>query len=320
MSPLSWLKNAKVSNIRLPSLAVLNKPASGSEQTPHEQRKNAKLFISENNFPRFLHSQERLHIHLIKREFMIFARLLTIGLLFSFVSNGAAWGQQVKTKFEQLAAQEKAQPEMVQLWQKHPFQTLSTIDSYLEGSLKLVESSETPDQAAIKQMHTTAIRGAAAADRAFGTIIFSEYTSAFAGWNGAQQKQFRAGQKAFRDAQAALKTGQFETALSAGQSCVDKATPLGDWWGMAMGYSAVGQANKALGKNEASLTAYTQSRSINHQLRLGRAELASTLAMVELLQQMNQPTRARVTCQQGIALAEQLGDAASAAKLKKMLK
>ena len=105
MSPLSWLKNAKVSNIRLPSLAVLNKPASGSEQTPHEQRKNAKLFISENNFPRFLHSQERLHIHLIKREFMIFARLLTIGLLFSFVSNGAAWGQQVKTKFEQLAAQ-----------------------------------------------------------------------------------------------------------------------------------------------------------------------------------------------------------------------
>ena len=45
---------------------------------------------------------------------------------------------------------------------------------------------------------------------------------------GAQQKQFRGGQKAFRDAQAALRAGQFEAALTAGQSCVDKATPLGD--------------------------------------------------------------------------------------------
>ncbi len=251
---------------------------------------------------------------------MNFARLFALGLLFSCLLSGTAFGQTTKTKFEQLAAQENAQPEMVQLWQQHPFETLSTIDSYLEGSLKLVESSATPDQTVIKKMHTTAMRGAAAADKAFGTIIFSEYASAFAGWNGAQQKQFRAGQKAFREAQAALQAGQFEVALAAGQSCVDKATPLGDWWGMAMGYSTVGQANKALGKNEASLTAYTQSRSINHQLRLGRAELASTIAMVELLQQMNQPTRARVTCQQGLALAEQLGDAAIAAKLKQMLK
>jgi len=245
-------------------------------------------------------------------------RFIVVGLSISLLAQNTLFGQSVKSQFEQWAAQDsaQAQSELVKLWQNSPFSTLSTIDSYLEGSLKLVEISPTPDQAKIDQMHSMALRGATAADKAFGTVVFSEYTSAFAGWNTAQQKQFRGGQKDFRDAQTALQAGNLEAALAAGQACVDKATPLGDWWGMAMGYSAIGQANKAVGNLDESLIAYTQSRAINHQLRLGRAELASTMELVDLLQKMKRPARAHATCKQGIVLAEQLGDAATAMKLK----
>ena len=142
-------------------------------------------------------------------------------------------------------------------------------------------------------------------------MIFSEYASSFIGWNRAQQKQFRLGQKAYADAGAATKAKRYDAALTAGQDCVAKAQPLGDWWGTAMGFSAIGAAHKGLGDSEKALTAFTASRAIYHDLRLGRAELNCTVEMANLLKQSKQSVnkaRLKVTCQQGIALAQKLGN------------
>ena len=108
--------------------------------------------------------------------------------------------------------------------------------------------------------------------------------------------------------------------MPAGQDCLAKAQPLGDWWGTAMAYSAIGAAQKGLGDAEKSLTAYTSSRAIYHDLRLGRAELSCTVEMAALLKQAGNTPRAKVTCQQGIALAEQVGDGGTKAKLEEILK
>ena len=226
--------------------------------------------------------------------------------------------QNTKASFEELV-ETKAGNEIVALWKKSPFETLSTIDGYLEGSLKLVETSETPDQEVIAGLHAKAMVGARAADEAFGSVIFSEYASSFIGWSRAQQKQFRLGQKAYGEANAALQAGRFDDALSAGNDCLAKAQPLGDWWGTAMGYSAIGAAQKGLGDAEKALTAFTSARAIYHDLRLGGSELNCTIEMVELLKQSGSAVRAKVTCQQGIALAGRLGNSSAEAQLSKAL-
>jgi len=245
-------------------------------------------------------------------------RHICLTLLLAVVFSATTSAQNVKATFEQLATKQ-AGNEIVELWKKAPFETLPTIDSYLEGSLKITEASDTPDQNAITSMHAKAMTGARAADKAFGSIIFSEYASSFTGWNREQQKQFRLGQQAYGNAGAAIKAKRFDAALAAGQDCVAKAQPLGDWWGTAMGYSAIGAAQKGLGDSEQALTAFTTSRAIYHDLRLGGAELKCTLEMAALLKQAGTTMRLKVTCQQGIALAEKLGNDSAKATLSTIL-
>lgn len=245
-------------------------------------------------------------------------RHICLTLLLAVASCGTASAQNTKATFEQLAGK-KAVNEIVELWKKTPFETLSTIDSYLEGSLKLVEASDAPDQSVIKSMQTKAMTGARAADEAFGSIIFSEYASSFVGWNREQQQQFRLGQQAYGNAGTAIKAKRFDAALAAGQDCVAKAQPLGDWWGTAMGYSAIGAAHKGLGDTEQALTAFTMSRAIYHDLRLGAAELNCNLELAALLKQTGNTIRLKVTCQQGIALADKLGNNSAKATLSKIL-
>ena len=245
-------------------------------------------------------------------------RNVCVPFLLLAVFSATAPAQDIQASFEELA-EKNAGNEIVELWKKSPFETLPTIDSYLEGSLKLVESSETPDQKAIDGMHAKALAGARAADEAFGSVIFSEYASSFIGWNREQQKQFRLGQKAYGDARTSLQSGSFDDALSAGKDCLAKAQPLGDWWGTAMGYSAIGAAQKGLGDTEKALTAYTSSRAIYHDLRLGGSELSCTVEMVALLKQSGNTGRAKVTCQQGIALAERLGNSSVKTQLSQTL-
>ena len=245
-------------------------------------------------------------------------RFVSLTLLLAVATCGTLSAQNIKANFEELVAR-KASSEIVQLWKQSPFETLQTIDGYLEGSLKLVETSDTPDQKEIESMHAKALAGAIAADKAFDSVIFSEYASSFIGWNREQQKQFRLGQSAYSNAKVAIKATRFEEALAAGQDCVAKAQPLGDWWGTAMGYSAIGSAHKGLGNREKALTALTSSRAIYHDLRLGQAELDCTLEMADLLKQAGTTARAKVTCTQGIALAEKLGNSAAKAKLTETL-
>jgi tetratricopeptide (TPR) repeat protein len=242
----------------------------------------------------------------------------SLAISLSLIAYKVVPAQETKLTFERLV-KDQANAEIIKLWTEHPYDTLPTIDSYLEGSLKIIETTPQLDPVAIRDMHANAMAGAQAADEAFGTIIFSEYASSFIGWNRNQQRQFRAGQKAHGDAKTAMQAKRFDAALTAAQECIDKAQPLGDWWGMAMGYSAVGTAQNALGNQEEALTAFTLSRSIYHDLRLGRAELNCVLEMAGLLKQAKSLARTKITCRQGMTLAEKLGDNAAKAKLSQIL-
>lgn len=207
---------------------------------------------------------------------------------------------------------------IVALWRRSPHQVLYVIDSYLEGSLKLCEESKSPDLKKIRAMHDRALRGAKAADEAFGRPIFSDYATAFIGWNDAQKKSFRQGQKAFGESRKALKKKDFLAALEAARRCRSLAEPLGDWWGTAMGLSSIGAAQEGLGKLEDALTARSASRMIYHDLGLAKAEYKNLLAMCSLLEKLKRYPRALRAIDHATALAKQLEDADGTEQLKQI--
>src|SRR6185369_5464187 len=163
--------------------------------------------------------------------------------------------------------------------------TLPTIDEYLEGSLSLIEDAAKKnakvDDAKIQEMHATAIFGARAADVAFDTTIFADYASSYAGFTPEQQKSFRRGQAAHHESSAALKSKKFDVALARAMECRDLAQPLGDWWGTAMGLSAMGAAYEGLGKKEEALGAHSQAALIYGTLRLGGNAYRDMVASAE---------------------------------------
>ena len=69
----------------------------------------------------------------------------------------------------------------------------------------------------IKTMRARARKGALAADKAFGRVIFTDYTMSFIGCTQDEQGRFRAGQKAHGEARTALKAGDHAKALAAVQ-------------------------------------------------------------------------------------------------------
>ena len=198
------------------------------------------------------------------------------------------------------------------LWRANPDRVLGTIDSYLEGSLKLVEDAKgNPDDATkmqIRAMHARARRGAVIADLEFKTKIFSDYASAFTDWTTDQQKSFRGGQQAFGKARRALRDGDAKAALKHASECVNLASPLGDWWGMAMGLGGVGRAYVELGNKAAAVAPLQRARLIYHDLRLRRSELAQTRTLATVLVDLGSMHRARSTCRDGLALAKTLRD------------
>ncbi len=204
---------------------------------------------------------------------------------------------------------------IVALWRDHPFQTIGTIDSYLEGFLALVEKPGEADAAKIEAMKKRALRGARAADEAFGRPIFGDYASSFVGWSPEQQAAFREGQKANGAARGALRKKDFEAARKQALLCIEKARPLGDWWGTASGLSALGQAERGLGRSEAALDALQQSRILFHDLGLAKDAARDAAEMVELLLELDRPVRAAVTVEQGLGLAKACKDAALTARL-----
>jgi tetratricopeptide (TPR) repeat protein len=213
--------------------------------------------------------------------------------------------QDLKKSFETLEAQGD-RPALVAFWQKHPGRALGIIDSYLEGGLKILEG-EAPDKAKVQAMFARAVRGAASVDEAFGTSIFTDYATSFVGWTPAQQKRFRAGQKAFGAYRQAMRNADgAEKALGEASRCLDLARPLGDWWGMAMGHTGRGMALEKLGRYEEALAAQQEARQIYHSFRLS-SELGNLRAMARLLVKLERWPRARVTIERALIQARSMG-------------
>lgn len=227
-------------------------------------------------------------------------------------------GAEVTARYHEAAAEDDA-ASLVALWKEHPDLVLVTIDADLEGALSLRESEETPDEEAISALHRRALFGARAADEATGHPILWDYVSSFVGWDGDEQKRFRAGQAAFGRARRAAAEGDHAAAAEAGLECVELAEPLGDWWGTAMGHSAHGRARLALGEHEAALVSLSRARMIYRDLGLFGSELSNLRGMIEALVALERFERARAALTQALALAASLGDDAARAELSDQL-
>lgn len=222
--------------------------------------------------------------------------------------------KEVRKQFVALA-EKQDRAALVELWKANKSVVLSTIDRDLEASLSEIEKGAKPDSEKVKALHARALFGAECAAEASGHPILLDYTSSFIGWNSAQQKSFREGQKAFGAAGQALQKKDAQTALTKGQECYDKAIALGDWWGSAMGLDAIGNAQAALGNVDAALTALSQARLINHDLGLYGDELGNLSLMADLCVKSERYSRGHACAVMGKKLASELGDKDGASKL-----
>ncbi|MEM7164758.1 MAG: hypothetical protein AAF581_04800 [Planctomycetota bacterium] len=244
---------------------------------------------------------------------MTIRTLLMLSLLFLSLPSYAE-PPSLKDRFEALAVAGDVE-EIAKLWRANEGRTLLVIDSYLEGSLGMIEKQDQPDPAKIAEMHARALLGARAADVAFGRSIFSDYTASFVGWTREQQKQFRAGQGAFGEARKAAKAGEHAKALAAAQRCIDLARPLGDWWGLAMGLSARGAAEQKLGKAEAALASHSDARLVHASLGLRSSAYRNARSIATLLVELERLPRAAVAIENALVLAREFGDAAGEIEL-----
>lgn len=223
-------------------------------------------------------------------------------------------GQDARQRFEQFD-EAKDHAAIVQLWKSHPGEALGVIDSYLEGSLALVERDKSADPAQVVALEARARRGALAADEAFGTAIFSDYAASFAGWDAKEQARFRQGQSTFREASRNLRGGDAKLALEQARASLELARPLGDWWGSAMALCAMAKAHASLGQHLEALDHAAQARLIDHDLRLFDAELADLTVMARAAIELRRGDRAEVCITDGMLLARQLDDLQSQVRL-----
>ncbi|TAJ24056.1 MAG: hypothetical protein EPO68_02120 [Planctomycetota bacterium] len=226
-------------------------------------------------------------------------------------------GGDLRKAFEELDAK-KDEAGLREFWKQNADATLGLIDSYLEGSLREIEKKG--DASKIAAMQQLALRGAKAADAAHGRQIFADYASSFIGWDEAQRKSFRAGQKAFGKANAALKKGDAAAALASAEECVKLARPLGDWWGTAMGLTASAEAQEKLGKREEAVELHQQAWLIHRELGLRGDAYGNLAAMATLLADLGRNERARVSAERALEMARALGDAEGTTKLEELLK
>ena len=195
------------------------------------------------------------------------------------------------------------------LWREHPGRVLVTIDADLEASLSLWESSpEEPDQEAIAALHARALFGAEVAAQARGNPILRDYASSFVGWTDVQKLDFRAGQAAFGRAAQALREGDLEVALAGARECRERALPLGDWWGTAMGLEFEAAALRGLGRHDEALAAGIRGRQIYHQLGLSSSALGCALGALDSAISLERWQRAHALADDCIRAAAASGD------------
>ncbi|MCC7014995.1 MAG: hypothetical protein IT454_20700 [Planctomycetes bacterium] len=196
------------------------------------------------------------------------------------------------------------------LWRAHPREVLYTIDEDLEGALATWEKSpETPDAKAIAEHHARALWGARIASEVSGHPIFLDYASAFAGQSKEQKQHFRAGQRAHGESRKALKAKDFASAESKARECIEHAAPLGDWWGHAMGLSALGAALVAKGEHASAVAPLGEAALIYRDLQLAGDEYNALRALGQALVAAGAKQRAEVVMRRALVLAAELGDA-----------
>ena len=226
-----------------------------------------------------------------------------------FIQAGTVLAQEkpksaAQIKFETLDSKQD-QAAIIALWREHPGKTAFIIDSYLEGGLALFEQSGVAAQNEIKAMYDRGLRGALAADKAFGRKIFADYASSFIGWDDEQKKQFRFGQQAYGKAKKALENKQFKAALASATESTNAARPLGDWWGVAVAQAVAGAAQEELHNPQSALEAFSEARFIFHNFGMMEYLLPSEVAMSRLLVELKRFPRALVTIESAAALALQ---------------
>jgi len=222
--------------------------------------------------------------------------------------------KEVRKQYVDLVAK-KDKDGVVALWKANPGSVLPVIDADLEGSLKDMEKGEAVDSPKVKEKQQRALFGAECAALVTGHPILSDYASSFVGWNAEQKRQFRDGQKVYRASSEALGKGDKAAALVKGKECIERASALGDWWGTAMGYDAVGRAAQALGGLDDALTALSQARLLNHDLGLTGDEYEELALMADVCIATQRWPRALVCVHDAQALAPKVGKAEDAKAL-----
>jgi hypothetical protein len=235
---------------------------------------------------------------------------MLLPLLLALAVSAPADKKDVRKQFVELAAKQDKDA-LVALWKANPGVVLPVIDNDLEGSLKDMEKGEAVDSPKVKEKQQRALFGAQCAELATGHPILCDYASSFVGWNAEQKRQFRDGQKVYHASSDALAKGDKPAALSKAKECIERASALGDWWGTAMGYDAVGRAAQALGGLDDALTALTQARLLNHDLGLLDDEAEELGLIVDLCCATERWPRALAAVHDAQALAKVRGDDAA---------
>jgi hypothetical protein len=233
---------------------------------------------------------------------------------------GQQEAQSARERFVALHAKQDAEG-CKTLWKERQHEILYTFDEDLEAALALWEKSPNkPDNAAIAELHARALWGARQASEALHAPIFLDYASAFASQNDAQRKQFRAGQKAHGEARAAIKAGDWDKAQAKARECVGHAAPLGDWWGHAMGLSALGTAYSGGGKLAEAVAPLGEAALIYRSLRLPGDEYVALRRLATVLIETGAKPRARTVIERALELAQVLGDEQGRTELEKLQK
>ncbi len=198
------------------------------------------------------------------------------------------------------------------LWRAQRGAVLPVIDADLEGSLKVREDAgaralTAQEEQKIASMHARALWGARQAD-ACGHAFVLDYAASFVAWDERQRADFRAGQKAYREARGALEKGDARAALESARRCRELAAPLGDWWGAQMGWEAEARARDVLGEKEAALAAWSRVRLVARALSLVGDEYEASAAVARLAADMKATERAKAALDAALALGRELGD------------
>ncbi len=170
---------------------------------------------------------------------------------------------------------------------RYPSRTLPFIDRYLEGGLAMIEKGEPAEQALAS--FRTGIKFAAIADEAFHETVFTDYANAFASWSPSEQKKFREGQRLFKEAMG-VKDDPAKAITMLRQS-LNLAASLGDAWGQAMAYSALGSMMSQASMGDDAQLALVKSVELNSRLKLQDDFVDSLMALGRLRQTMAMPDK-----------------------------